>query len=81
MWQRERLAGDALERQLAYWRERLAGAPALLELPADRRRPRTPSFRGGRETIGIPRETVSALEAVARREGATIVSRLIEWTR
>ena len=39
VWQRERLAGEVLERQLAYWRERLAGAPALLELPTDRPRP------------------------------------------
>ena len=39
VWQRERLAGEVLERQLAYWRERLAGAPALLELPTDHPRP------------------------------------------
>src|SRR6185436_9240864 len=35
VWQREQLAGEALERQLGYWKERLAGAPALLELPTD----------------------------------------------
>lgn len=32
-WQRRRLAGDALERALGFWRERLAGAPTLLDLP------------------------------------------------
>ena len=39
VWQREWLRGDVLRRQLAYWTKRLDGAPALLELPADRPRP------------------------------------------
>ena len=44
-WQREQAGGPAAERGLAYWTERLAGAPGLLELPADRPRPATPSYR------------------------------------
>ncbi|MEP7340411.1 MAG: amino acid adenylation domain-containing protein, partial [Acidobacteriota bacterium] len=39
VWERERLQGEALERQFAYWRARLAGAPAGLELLTDRSRP------------------------------------------
>ncbi|MFL5382774.1 MAG: condensation domain-containing protein, partial [Longimicrobiaceae bacterium] len=39
VWQREQLEGEKLERQLAYWKERLAGAPELLELPTDHPRP------------------------------------------
>src|SRR5262249_22131693 len=34
-WQRETLDGEALERQLTFWKEHLAGAPALLDLPTD----------------------------------------------
>ncbi|HEX7243483.1 MAG TPA: amino acid adenylation domain-containing protein, partial [Longimicrobiaceae bacterium] len=34
-WQRERLTGDLLDAQLRYWRDRLEGAPPLLELPLD----------------------------------------------
>jgi hypothetical protein len=33
VWQREHLAGEQLERQLEYWKAKLAGAPELLELP------------------------------------------------
>ena len=39
LWQRRWLSGEVLERQLGYWREQLAGAPAQLTLPTDRPRP------------------------------------------
>jgi hypothetical protein len=45
-WQRERLSGPALESLLSYWRERLAGAPAVIELPLDRPRPKVQRFIG-----------------------------------
>ncbi|HEX5723956.1 MAG TPA: condensation domain-containing protein, partial [Longimicrobiaceae bacterium] len=45
-WQREHLRGELLERQLSYWRERLAGAPELVELPTDHPRPAVQTFRG-----------------------------------
>ena len=35
IWQRKRLQGDVLSQQLEYWKEQLAGAPAILELPTD----------------------------------------------
>ncbi len=38
LWQRAQLQGAALERELAYWRQQLAGLSAL-ELPGDRPRP------------------------------------------
>ena len=71
-WQREHLAGDALDAQLAWWRAHLAGAPAVLDLPADRPRPATPSFAGARRAGALDAETVAALRALARREGATL---------
>ena len=37
IWQRERLRGQDLQDQLAYWNARLAGVP-VLELPLDRSR-------------------------------------------
>ncbi len=47
--------GAAGGAELAYWRERLAGAPALLELPTDRPRPAVQTFRGGSEPVRLRR--------------------------
>jgi natural product biosynthesis luciferase-like monooxygenase protein/amino acid adenylation domain-containing protein len=72
VWQRNHLRGEVLQAQLDYWTARLAGAPALLELPADRPRPAVQSFRGARETSVVPRALVDRLHALARAEGASL---------
>ena len=40
VWQRSWLHGEVLEREIAFWRDQLAGLPPLLELPTDRPGPR-----------------------------------------
>jgi amino acid adenylation domain-containing protein len=71
VWQREHLRDGALEAKLAYWRERLGDAPALLELPTDHPRPAVQTFRGAHERIELPRELLDGLQALGRSEGAT----------
>ncbi|TDP97977.1 non-ribosomal peptide synthetase/type I polyketide synthase [Labedaea rhizosphaerae] len=46
VWQQERFAGPERERQLAYWRAALEGAPTVLDLPTTRPRPATQSDAG-----------------------------------
>ena len=72
MWQRSWLQGEALDRQVAYWKERLTGAPAALDLPTDRARPAVASFRGGAVSVVLPRELSTKLMELGRREGATL---------
>jgi amino acid adenylation domain-containing protein len=72
VWQRERLAGGEAARQLGYWREQLAGAPAALELPTDRPRGLAQDFAGAQVRLRVSAEVCAGLEAVARREGATL---------
>ncbi|HEX6240670.1 MAG TPA: condensation domain-containing protein, partial [Polyangiales bacterium] len=72
VWQREHLRGERLERQLSYWRERLAGAPELLELPTDHPRPAVQTFRGASERIALSAELLERLRALGRSEGATL---------
>ena len=71
-WQRRRLDGEALERQSGFWRERLAGAPPLLELPSDRPRPPVRGNRGGKVPFRLPKELSTGLEELALRQGATL---------
>ncbi|HYN22321.1 MAG TPA: condensation domain-containing protein, partial [Thermoanaerobaculia bacterium] len=72
VWQREWLQGTVLEEHLAYWRERLAGAPPALELPTDRGRPAMLSHRGGVVSLVIPGELAASLRELSRREESSL---------
>ncbi|RYZ32408.1 MAG: non-ribosomal peptide synthetase, partial [Myxococcaceae bacterium] len=71
VWQQGWLQGEALETQLAYWKEKLAGAPATLELPTDRPRPPVQSHRGATVEVRLALPVSESLKALARQEGAT----------
>jgi amino acid adenylation domain-containing protein len=77
VWQRQWLQGEVLERQLGWWRDRLAGAPPVLALPLDRPRPALHTFQGRRRRTELPAATGLALEELARREGATLFMTLL----
>ncbi len=72
VWQRDWLQGEALESQLRFWRERLAGAPAHLDLPTDRPRPIVQSFRGARQGLVVDRVAAAALRSLSQACGATL---------
>ncbi|MES2295470.1 MAG: amino acid adenylation domain-containing protein [Pseudomonadota bacterium] len=71
-WQRTRLGGAGLERQLSYWKEQLDGAPALLTLPWDRPRPPVQGHRGATHQFRIAGAATAALNALARSEASTL---------
>ncbi|HEU0053268.1 MAG TPA: condensation domain-containing protein, partial [Longimicrobium sp.] len=71
-WQRSWLKGEMLERQLAYWRHALKGAPPLLRLPTDRPRPEVQTHTAAMEQGALPREAADAVLGLAKREGATL---------
>ncbi|MDO8043112.1 non-ribosomal peptide synthetase, partial [Janthinobacterium sp. SUN137] len=77
VWQRNWLQGEVLERQLGYWKERLAGAPALLELPTDRPRPAVQSYAGGMVPFALSATITEGLRALGRRHGATLFMTLL----
>ncbi|WP_235570025.1 condensation domain-containing protein [Lysobacter sp. Root916] len=72
VWQRGWLQGEELERQTAFWREHLVGAPALLELPTDRARPAVQSHVGGTLPFALSAELSARLKQLGQRQGATL---------
>jgi amino acid adenylation domain-containing protein len=77
VWQRETLAGERLEALVAHWCERLAGAPGLLELPADRSRPPSQTFGGAEVPVSVGRDLTDRLLGLGRARGATPLMVLI----
>ncbi len=72
VWQRDRLTGAELSRQINYWRAQLEGVPAVLELPTDRPRPAVQSHRGAKVSRSLKAELADALADLARQEGSTL---------
>src|SRR6185295_15603274 len=77
IWQRSWLQGPLLERQAAYWRQRLAGASPSLDLPTDRPRPAVQTFRPGQLAARLPAGLSRELRALSRRQGATLFMTLL----
>ena len=61
------LQGDALDRQISYWREQLEGVE-VLELPVDHPRPAVQSYRGAREYLALGEELTEAVRELSRRK-------------
>ncbi|MFS8071589.1 MAG: non-ribosomal peptide synthetase, partial [Byssovorax sp.] len=76
-WQRGWLQGEVLDQQLAYWKQKLEGAPLALELPTDRPRPSAQTFHGASRGLALAKETTKALTDLARKEGVTLYMALL----
>jgi myxalamid-type nonribosomal peptide synthetase MxaA len=75
--QRHWLQGGYLERQLAYWRKQLEGAPPLLELPTDHPRPAVPTGRGATHLFRLPPQLAERLRELSREQGVTLFVTLV----
>lgn len=76
-WQREAMREEALEGHVAYWKQRLAGAPELLTLPTDRPRPASQTFNGAFEAVRLPIALLDAVKTMAEREGCSLYMALL----
>jgi amino acid adenylation domain-containing protein len=70
-WQRGWLQGPTLTALLAYWRERVAGAP-MLQLPTDRPRPKLQSFAGADISRALPPSLTDGIKALAKQNEVTL---------
>ena len=71
-WQRVRLEGGELGRQLDWWKQALGSDHPPIALPTDRPRPPVQSFRGARLRFALDAETSRQVRALARAENASL---------
>src|SRR5215213_3103607 len=76
-WERERLQGNLLDDQLAYWKNKLNGLPPALPLPCDFPRPATQSFQGARYEFSFSSKLTESLKALGRQEDCTLFMTLL----
>lgn len=76
-WQREHLTGAVLDAHLEWWQGSLKGAPPLLELPWDRRRPDMAGHAGAAVPIEITPVVAAKLHDLAASEHTTLFSILL----
>jgi FkbH-like protein len=70
-WQEQLGASNAFDNDLQFWRDKLDGAPFLINLPLDHPRPTRPGFRGAVSSILLPRSFMDSMLALGHLHGAT----------
>ncbi len=72
LWQRASFEGEQLQKQVAFWLERLQNAPTALNLPADHPRPEVQTHHGAVQTQQFSSQRVEALKSFSRQNGVTL---------
>ncbi|MBV9790945.1 MAG: amino acid adenylation domain-containing protein, partial [Chloroflexi bacterium] len=76
-WQNAQLAGPTGERLAQYWKQQLAGAETVLNLPTDRSRPPIQTYRGAAHSFTLDPELTQRIKAVAQTHGTTLFTTLL----
>ncbi|GHO57487.1 amino acid adenylation domain-containing protein [Ktedonobacter robiniae] len=67
LWQRQWLQTPLMQQQLAYWKQQLVDAPALLELPIDHPRPPVQQTEGAQYAFTLPTRLHPSLAELCRQ--------------
>lgn len=70
-WQRRNIDGGAADRQIGYWKSRLAGHSGVMDLPTDFSRPARASSDGGAVVKDLPGHLATRISALAKSRRAT----------
>ncbi|VEP16805.1 Amino acid adenylation domain protein [Hyella patelloides LEGE 07179] len=76
-WQREYFQGEVLQRQVNYWKQKLAGIPTLLELPSDRPYPTLQTFTGDKHLFHLNQHLTRELRDLSKKSGTTLFITLL----
>jgi non-ribosomal peptide synthetase component F len=77
IWQRKHMTPSWMEQQVAYWKQQLEGAPAVLEIPTVQPRKPMENFWGGICNRPLPENVADDLRVLSRRNGATLFMTLL----
>ncbi|MEM1169664.1 MAG: amino acid adenylation domain-containing protein [Cyanobacteria bacterium P01_H01_bin.35] len=77
VWQRQYLSGEILLTQLNYWKQNLANAPQLLQLPTDRPRPKVQRYIGETHNRNLDTEITEKLQNLSQQNGTTLFMTLL----
>ncbi|MEH2196819.1 amino acid adenylation domain-containing protein [Nostoc sp.] len=78
IWQRQWLQkGTLLQTQINYWKQQLAAAPPLLELPTDRPRSSVQTFRGWCFSFQLDAKLTASLKELSHKSGTTLFMTLM----
>jgi non-ribosomal peptide synthetase component F len=76
VWQRDRLQGEMLSKQLSYWSRAIAGI-SRLDLPTDYTRPILPGCRNSAQASKYPKALTEQLRGLAQMERTTLFMTLL----
>ena len=71
-WQRQSVASEAVQAQLAYWKKKLADVQPVSELPADHPRPPVQTFQGGLIRVPLPLDLSRKVRSFSSRQGTSL---------
>ncbi|MBD2441588.1 condensation domain-containing protein, partial [Nostoc sp. FACHB-110] len=77
VWQRQWLTKGVQQQQLDYWKQQLAGAPPLLELPTDYPRPSVQTFVGANKRFQLDKDLTDKLVTLSQNSGVTLFMTLL----
>ena len=71
-WQRDYMTGELLSNEIEHWKNTLAGAQTLLDLPTDHPRPATQTWNGASKEITFDGATLAKLKSLGQKESSTL---------
>ncbi|HEX4168339.1 MAG TPA: amino acid adenylation domain-containing protein [Bryobacteraceae bacterium] len=77
LWQRQWMEGEVLQGQAQFWKENLAGAPPLLDVPRDHPRPAQQDFTGAFLPLELDAELTAGLRRLCREHNTTLYMALL----
>lgn len=77
VWQRQWMGGEIMQKQLTYWKEQLANAPTLLDLPTDKPRPPKQSLEGDVVLFELDDTLTQQLRTLSRQAETTLFMTLL----